>query len=267
MLAASGRPPKMTRTCSHCGASNAPSACVACKAAFYCAVPCQRAHWPAHRAPCRAHAAAWLSADAVSYGAWAPRLHDLLSERPTYGTLVISRDDVTCGGQAWPLRGVTSLTSPHLAPSVALEVLALAGEARAAAGSAPSAAARRSLLCTAFSLALLAASPDSGTPPPAHLGSLPSSALPTDGEVSAVVARVLRAVSSPAMPPGCKRWAGGGNAEAQYLVGLAYYTGQAPTCPRGARLDTPAVFWVLLAAAGGHAPARAWLQRMGIRCV
>lgn len=253
----------MAHACSHCGASNAPQSCVACKAAYYCAVSCQKAHWPTHKAPCRAHAAAWRPVDTATYGEWAPRLHGLLSERPIFSTRVVSWDDVVLMDKVWPLRAITSLTSPHPAPSVALEVLALAGEARAAAGSAPSASARRTLQRNAFYLTLLAASPDSGVPPRLPPGTLPSEPPPLP---DAVVAKALRAMSCPALPLGGAKILGGGNAEAQYLVGLAYCTGEAPGCPEGDPLFKPAVFWMLMADTGGHVLARAWLQRMGFRC-
>ena len=161
-----------------------------------------------------------------------------------------------------PLRGVSSLTSPCLPPCVAREVLLLAAEARAAIPSAPSAAARRSLKATAFSLTLLAASPGDGLGEGAAIGSLPE-ALLTRAQLDTAAAAAISAIRAMHAPVGGSPHSGG-NAEAQYHIGLDYFTGAAPACPGGRRLWKPALFWMLMSSKGGHAPALAWLRREGI---
>jgi hypothetical protein len=254
--------------CSHCGAAAAPSACSGCKSAFYCAAACQKAHWRVHKAPCRAIAAAWHSRDQCSYGAWAARLCALLAVRPMFSTVAfhldhcVFRDPDAPGALPSPLRGFSSMASPCLSPSLAQEVLLLAAEARAAILTAPSAAARRSLEANAFTLTLLAASPDvawGGAP----TGSLPE-AWPTAGLVHKAMAAAGRFLRAPTGNASAGVSPSGGNAEAQFLIGLDYFMGAAPGCPDGRRLWIPALYWILMSCRGGHAPAMAWLQHEGI---
>jgi hypothetical protein len=244
--------------CSFCGAAAAPSACSACKSAFYCAAPCQRAHWRAHKASCRANAAGWHLTDQANYGAWAARLSALLAVRPLYSTVLFHLDNLvftdpdTPGALPEPMRGVTMLASPCLPHSVALEVLLLAAEARAAILTAPSAAARRSLKATAFTLTLLAASPasDDRAGEGVAAGSLPGEML--YGE------RLAAATGSGPVALSV------GNAEAQFHIGLDYFSGAAPGCPGGRRQWKAACYWIFMSHSGGHAPALAWLRREGI---
>jgi hypothetical protein len=231
--------PAFAHACSHCGLP-ALSACSACKTSFYCAQPCQRAHWGAHKPVCRAISEEWAPLDARHYGVWGPRLSLLTAERPTFATCLITRHTVCARDSSappQPLCACLSLSSPSLPPSVAQAVLELAGEARAAMLAAPDAAARSALQLAAFNLALLAASPE-----------------------------CTAAAAGPEGPQGEGQGAppmgmAGGNAEAQFHIGLAYYAGTAPGCPDGRRVEGAAVAWMLMAGEGGHAPAQQWLRQ------
>lgn len=229
----------MAHACSHCGATPALFSCSACKSAFYCAELCQKAHWKAHKGLCREITAVWGPIERKTYGEWSDRLSVLIAERPQFIIAALTRDDLRFRDPdhpraAWePLRGVVSFSSHCLPPTTALAVLLLAAEARSSALSTPNAAARRALQEVAFSITLLAASPESSRVGPAEGTGL-----------------LLPLRSS-------------GSAEAQYFMGLDYFTGAAPTCPDGRRVWRSALLWMVMSAEGGYAPAQAWLKSTG----
>lgn len=63
--------------CASCGGMNPGSQCTACRQALYCSRACQRAHWPVHKAPCQALAAAAATAAAATAAA-SPSMESIL---------------------------------------------------------------------------------------------------------------------------------------------------------------------------------------------
>jgi hypothetical protein len=54
--------PCRSHPCAHCQKPDATKRCTRCGFAHYCSKECQQAHWPAHKALCKAGAAAYLDA-------------------------------------------------------------------------------------------------------------------------------------------------------------------------------------------------------------
>ena len=244
--------------CASCGAP-APLSCSRCKSAFYCSSDCQKDAYRAHKPDCKRIAASWGRSDELLYGAWTTRASLLLAVRPQYQVLrggfdgvLVSLDGVLC-----PLEACVTMTSPALAPGVALEVLALALEARSFARSASAlASGRAKRYDTAFNLFKLAASPAIVICASPNLGEMAKPM--TKAELVVEADRVAACFDKPRASYSKGPYPTGGNAEAQFRMGQCYAEGLM-SVSGGRRLVMPAAYWMVLAAKNGHAKALAWV--------
>ena len=204
-------------------------ACARCKSSFYCSKDCQKADWKSHRSHrslCSNIADSWIEHDEQAFGSWSPRVNALLSVRPVYACMFWGNSNMLLkdlDGTVGPLLAPVTLATPSLEPSVALKALELANEARAAICTAGDEVTRRRYYEIEFSILQLAASPQADT---------------SEGEMT------------------------GGNAEAQYRMGIYYRSGLIEVCHGQPRLKS-AIFWMVQANLQGYAPARAWLNEHG----
>ena len=250
-----------TPSCASCGAPAAPLACSRCKSAFYCSGDCQKDAWGAHKPDCKRIAASWGPSDEAQYGAWASRVSLLLAARPQYQVVRFSAGNVfvSIGGALQPLVACTSISSPELAPAVALEVLALALEARSFARAARSGGGRTKRYNTAFNLFKLAASPSTTMQHSApNIGEMKEPI--SRAECAAAVECAMEGVPDLSSSSPERLAPSGGNAEAQFRMGQCYAEGLMGVCS-GHRLMMPAALWMHLAASQGHAQARAWVDK------
>ena len=273
-------------SCSSCG-SAAQSSCSRCKSAFYCCRACQKKHWPSHKPLCSQVSESWSASDLQTYGAWAPRVVALLPVRPLYVFFVWIRPDFLFqshrGAEPEPFRAQVSVSTPAVADDAASELLKLADEVRHAIGELGGerdSATRSQYHEIAFEILRLAASPhlpqfgeeDAINPAAGYLGAggacpAPRPKAELDSELnSAIAALSVSAASARSGQPSGRPVANesngdlsGGNAEAQFRMGLYYSEGIVDVCGGSPRVK-PALFWMFQAATQGYAPALAWLR-------